>query len=70
MTCPRPDKRRYFTEDEAWRAAHHHHQNLGQLTVRPYVCPCGVWHLGHFRGSFKDLPPRERKRIRKGAPRR
>lgn len=44
--CPTPGKRRY----ESKKVAKFHlrqHRKIGRENLRPYLCACGWWHLGH-----------------------
>lgn len=43
MTCPTPHKRAYRKRTSAIAAAIRASRRLGPL--RPYLCPCGRWHL-------------------------
>lgn len=44
LTCPTPDKRRYTDLVDAMR-----HVARVDSTMKPYICRCGVIHVGHGR---------------------
>lgn len=43
--CPTAAKRRYATRAAADRAAAELTVFAGGIRMRPYLCPCGWWHL-------------------------
>lgn len=42
--CPTPKKKRYASEDEAYVAADYTF-DATDVTLEPYHCACGLWHL-------------------------
>lgn len=48
MSCPHPEKIGYKTKQGAvaGRASLEKARGI-DLGLKPYLCPCGKWHLGH-----------------------
>ncbi len=71
--CPRPDKRAHESQGAAWEEARGTRARYAGDDVKPYLCRCGKWHVGHSRKSFEKrvtwmrkyrppLPGQKRKR--------
>lgn len=53
--CPTSEKKRYTCEAEAYMAADHIFDTYA-VTLRPYCCPCGLWHLTSTSNRRTILP--------------
>lgn len=58
IECPTPGKHRHGSKRDALLAQESHEREFGiDLSLRPYRCVCGAWHLGH-RGKGGSLEAR------------
>ena len=53
LRCPTPDKRRYLAPEKAVEGADRANGQYGS-GVTPYLCQCGVYHLGHVTWAVID----------------
>ena len=53
LRCPTPDKRRYLAPEKAVEGAARANEQYGSGAT-PYLCQCGVYHLGHATWAVLD----------------
>lgn len=53
--CPRPEKKRYASQDEAYVAADFIFDTSG-TSLEPYCCACGLWHLATPKDNRGQSP--------------
>lgn len=53
--CPTPSKKAYKSYEQAnrhmWSLWKSRRQGQHKFKVRPYLCPCGAYHVGHSKGK-------------------